>query len=77
MDEGTLVNGVKKTQAYGSWIAEQYKNQKNLVWMLLGDMGTFTPEQKNAESAFITGLKSVPDQQSTHYNAEAKQCRSN
>jgi hypothetical protein len=66
-----LANGPAKTQAYGKWIAERYKNQKNLVWMLLGDMGTFTDPQKTVESALIKGLKSVPGQQSVHYSAES------
>jgi len=32
--------------------------------MLIGDMGKFTPEEKNVETALIKGLKSVPGQQS-------------
>jgi hypothetical protein len=65
-----LANGADKTKAYGIWIANRYKNQKNLVWMILGDMGKFTLEQKEVEAALIAGLKSVPDQQSVHYSAE-------
>ena len=66
-----VANGDSKTEAYGVWIANRYKNQKNLVWMLLGDMGTFTIPQKDVEAALIKGLKSVPGQQSNHYSAEA------
>jgi hypothetical protein len=65
-----IANGSAKTNAYGRWIADRYKNQKNLVWMILGDMGKFTPEQKEVESALIAGLKSVTGQQSVHYSAE-------
>src|SRR6476620_7948146 len=66
-----VANGPSKVQAYGTWIANRYKNQGNLVWMLLGDMGNFSEPQKNAEAALIKGLKSVPGQQSIHYSAEA------
>ena len=65
-----VANGTKKSEAYGAWIAQRYKNRKNIVWMLLGDMGTFNEEQKNAEAALIKGLKSVTGQ-SVHYSAEA------
>ena len=66
-----VANGTAKSKAYGAWIANRYKNQKNLVWMLLGDIGTFTPAERQAEAAFITGLKSISGQQSIHYSAEA------
>lgn len=66
-----VANDTAKTRAFGAWIANRYKNQKNLVWMLLGDMGYFTPTQIKAEAALIAGLKSVPGQQSTQYSAEA------
>ena len=35
-----VANGTTKMQSYGAWIATRYKNQKNLVWMMGGDMGT-------------------------------------
>jgi hypothetical protein len=66
-----VANGPSKVETYGAWIANRYKHQKNLVWMLLGDMGNFTDQQKNAEAALIKGLKSVQDQQSIFYSAEA------
>ena len=66
-----VANGAAKSQAYGKWIANRYKNQKNIVWMLLGDMGNFTSAQKEAEGALITGLKSVAGQLSTEYTAES------
>ena len=66
-----LANGAAKSQAYGNWIANRYKNQKNIVWMLLGDMGHFTAAQIEVEGALITGLKSVAGQLSTEYSAEA------
>ena len=67
-DEGWMqemvANGATKMQSYGAWIATRYKNQKNLVWMMGGDMGTapntFNPAQTNVENALLTGLKSVP-----------------
>ena len=66
-----VANGIERTQAYGAWIAHRYKNRKNIVWMLLGDMGKFNQEQRNAEGALIKGLKSVTDQQSIQYTAES------
>jgi hypothetical protein len=66
-----LANGTEKVKKYGAWIAERYKNQKNIIWMLLGDQGKFTPKQVEAEAALIAGLKSVAGQQSTHYSAES------
>ena len=39
-----VANGTAKMQSYGAWIATRYQNQKNLVWMMGGDMGT-APEQ--------------------------------
>ncbi len=66
-----LGNGAAKSRAYGAWIANRYKNQKNIIWMLLGDMGHFTATEKEVEGAFIAGLKSVVGQLSTEYSAEA------
>ena len=66
-----VANGVERTKAYGEWIANRYKNRKNIVWMLLGDMGKFNEEQRNAEAALIRGLKTVQHQQSVHYTAES------
>jgi len=65
-----VANGAVRSQAYGKWIASRYKHQKNIVWMLLGDMGNFTSAQKEAEGALITGLKSVEGQMSADYTAE-------
>ena len=66
-----VANGKDKSMAYGAWIADRYKRQKNIVWMLMGDMGKFNDEQKVAEQALIDGLKSVKDQQSKQYTAES------
>lgn len=66
-----VANGTAKTEAYGAWVVNRYRNRKNIVWMLLGDMGKFNAEQKNAEAALIKGLKSVNNQQSVHYSAES------
>jgi hypothetical protein len=63
-------NGPTKMQSYGAWIATRYKNQKNLVWMMGGDMGTFNTAQNNVESALLTGLKSVAGQESVFFSAE-------
>lgn len=67
-----LVANKEKAEAYGKWIARRYRHQKNIVWMLLGDIGTFKPEEKNAEALLIKGLKGVKGQQSVHYSAESK-----
>lgn len=65
-----VANGPEKCKAYGQWIAKRYKNQKNIVWMLLGDMGKgFSSQQKAAEAGLIEGLKSVKGQ-SIEYSAE-------
>ena len=66
-----VANGEEKSRAYGAWIANRYKARKNIVWMLLGDMGKFNDEQKIAEQAHIDGLKSVKNQQSIQYTAES------
>jgi hypothetical protein len=68
-----VANGATKMQTYGTWIATRYKNQKNLVWLVGGDMGTtiaFNQAQTAVESGLITGLKSVAGQQSTLMSAE-------
>ncbi len=66
-----VANGKEKSRAYGAWITNRYKGQKNIVWMLLGDMGKFNDEQKMAEQALIDGLKSIENQQSIQYTAES------
>jgi uncharacterized protein DUF4038/collagenase-like protein with putative collagen-binding domain len=67
-------NGPTKMQAYGAYVANRYKNRKNIIWLLGGDKGTpsrpFTAQEEAAEGAFIAGLKSVAGQQSTQYTAE-------
>ena len=69
-----VANGSTKMQTYGAWIAMRYKNQKNLVWMMGGDMGTaphaFNTAQTSVENGLLTGLKSVAGQQSIYYSAE-------
>jgi hypothetical protein len=65
-----VANGPTKMQSYGAWITTRYKNQKNLVWMMGGDMGSFTTAQNDVESALLTGLKSVAGQQSLYFSAE-------
>ncbi|MEY4386418.1 MAG: hypothetical protein RLY20_1701 [Verrucomicrobiota bacterium] len=69
-----VANGSTKMQTYGAWLATRYKNQKNLVWMMGGDMGTgshpFNTAQTAAENGLLTGLKSVAGQQSIYFSAE-------
>ena len=69
MDE-MVANGPTKMRRYGAWVATRYKNQKNLVWMAGGDRMAFDANQTDVEEALITGLKSVANQQSTHYSAQ-------
>jgi hypothetical protein len=66
-----VANGTGKARAYGAWVANRYRSRKNLVWMLLGDQCRLTAAQRDAEAAFISGLKSVPGQQSVFYSAES------
>src|SRR5262249_8835900 len=73
MDE-VVANGPTRMQSYGAWIAGRYRNQKNIVWMMGGDMGTspnnFSTAETNAENGLLTGLKSVTGAQSTQFSAE-------
>ena len=66
-----VANGKEKSMAYGTWIANRYKQRKNIVWMLLGDYGKFNDEQQIVEQALIDGLKHVENQQSVQYTAES------
>jgi hypothetical protein len=56
-------NGQTKMQTYGAYIANRYRNQKNLVWMLGGDDGTspntFASDETASMQGLIDGLKSV------------------
>jgi len=69
-----VANGVTRMQSYGAWLATRYKKQKNVVWMIGGDMGTppntFNAAQTTVENALLIGLKSVAGQQSTLFSAE-------
>lgn len=77
-DEGwmqeMLANGPAKVQSYGAWVASRYRSQKNLVWMMGGDMGTppnaFNAAQTSVENALLVGLKSVFGQRSRMFSAE-------
>lgn len=72
--EELVANGVTNATRYGEWIATRYQNQKNLVWMMGGDMGTapnsFNTEQTEVERALLTGITNVPGQQSVQFSAE-------
>jgi len=63
-------NGGPRMTTYGNLLATRYKNRKNIVWMMGGDMGGFTAPQQAAESGLIDGLKGVAGQESTHFAAE-------
>jgi hypothetical protein len=65
-----VANGPSRMQMYGAWLATRYKNQKNIVWMMGGDLGGFNTEQTAAENALLTGLKSMAGQQSVQFSAE-------
>jgi hypothetical protein len=71
--EMMVANGATKMRTYGAWVANRYRNQKNLVWMLGGDKGTgqfpFNSSEMAVETAFIQGLKSVTTL-STLYSSE-------
>src|SRR5579864_3910438 len=69
-----VANGPNRMHVYGAWIAERYRNQRNLVWLMGGDWGTglqlFTTPQEQVENGLFSGLKSVGRQQSTLFSAE-------
>lgn len=66
-----VANGATKMQTYGAWIANRYKTRGNILWMLLGDSDTGSGDFPTAaESAMITGLKSVAGQASPWYSSE-------
>ena len=68
-----VANGTTKCQGFGSFLANRYAAQKNIMWMLGGDYGTgthaFSGGESAVESAMITGLNSVAGQ-SRLYSAE-------
>jgi hypothetical protein len=63
-----LANGSTRMQSYGTWIANRYKNQKNLVWMMGGDRNFFNQEIP-IENGLLQGLQSVTTQ-SRYFSAE-------
>ncbi len=69
-----LANGTERMHSYGAWIATRYRNQRNIVWMMGGDMGTpphaFDSIQTDVEAALLAGLNNVQGQQSTLTSAE-------
>lgn len=76
--EGWMVemvsNGSTKMQTYGRFIANRYKTQKNIVWMLGGDYGTgkfqFTSNQLAVEQSMLMGMQSIGGQASLNISAE-------
>jgi Protein of unknown function (DUF4038)/Putative collagen-binding domain of a collagenase len=65
-----VANGPARMQTYGAWIAARYRDRRNLVWMMGGDMGSFDPAEAATEQALLAGLKGVSGQQSTLFSAE-------
>ncbi len=65
-----VANGHQKIYSYGAWIASRYKKRRNIVWMLMGDMGRFNQKQIGVEQALIDGLKSV-NGNSIQFSAES------
>lgn len=69
-------NGTTRMQTYGTWVAERYKNARNLVWMIGGDSGlgagtlSFSTAEKNALQAMINGMNGVVGQQSRLFSNE-------
>lgn len=66
-----FADGTKsKAWNYGAWLADRYKNQPNILWVMGGDYGsgsssgTFTPTQKTAVTNLMAGLRSVAGQSS-------------
>ncbi|WP_413936767.1 DUF4038 domain-containing protein [Nitrospira sp. BLG_1] len=56
-------NGDTRMTIYGSFIANRYKTQRNIVWMLGGDYGSFVrPGELDAELAMLKGIQSVQGQ---------------
>ncbi len=69
-----LANGPAKVRAYGAWMATRWRSQRNVVWMMGGDMGTppdaFNAAQTAIQMALLSGLKSIAGQQSNLFSAE-------
>ena len=68
-----VANGTNRMYQYGAWLANRYKNQSNLVWMLCGDKGgtiSFTASEGAVEQMMANGLRSVAGMVPTNYSAE-------
>jgi Protein of unknown function (DUF4038)/Putative collagen-binding domain of a collagenase len=69
-----VANGPARMQSYGAWLARRYRSQRNLVWMMGGDMGTagddFNAAETSAERGLFSGLASISGQQSVFFSAE-------
>ena len=69
-----VANGTSRMYSYGAFLANRYKGQRNLVWMMGGDFGygayPFNQAQTDVENALMSGLKSVSPQQSIYFSAE-------
>ncbi len=67
-------NGKARVRAYGAFVATRYRNRKNLVWMMGGDMGTapdfFDATQTAVEQALLEGIDGVTGRQSLQMSAE-------
>jgi uncharacterized protein DUF4038/collagenase-like protein with putative collagen-binding domain len=65
-----VANGPSRVQAYGAFIANRYRQQKNLVWMAGGDKGEFNAAEAAVESSLLQGMQGVGGQQSLQFSAE-------
>jgi hypothetical protein len=69
-----VANGTTRLQSYGTFVATRYKDQRNLVWMMGGDMGTgsnsFSAAETAVEQALLDGINGVAGKQSIYFSAE-------
>jgi hypothetical protein len=67
-------NGAARMATYGTFIANRYKNQPNLVWMAGGDYGNsgapFQGNETAIEKALLDAIDAVPGKLSTFWAAE-------
>lgn len=72
-----VANGQTKMTTYGAFVADRYKTQKNLIWMIGGDFGAddgtgnqYDGAQTAAEQGLVNGMNGVSGQQSRLFSAE-------
>jgi hypothetical protein len=59
-----------KLETYGAWVANRYKNQKNIVWMAGGDSMLGATDQNDAEASLLAGLQGVLTEPWHYFSAE-------